>query len=239
MSLLVFYIMTLIFSTSCSDEMKIEVKGAALSEQNSLEVISLELTDGSGVNESATETNLSWSSYAAPEEELKLMSDVSYKIAYKAGSLAPKDCSSDTLIEEITGNSHRVSNLVESDTYSFRVCALDSKGEELASGTQTVKFKSWQLEVTTSTANEILAIGLDSASPFVVDWGDNSRNVYNLSASNKLVEHRYASAGVYTLKLRGKASRINFDNPKARTKITKILSKVQGIGGITSFEASF
>ncbi len=159
------YLISIIFLSSCSDGMKIEVKGitSVFTERNSLEVMSLELTDGSGVNESATETTLSWSEYVSPEEELNLSSIVSYQLAYKAGRIAPKDCSSDNIIKsaDISGISHTVTNLVESDTYSFRVCALDKEAKEVAVGTQTVKFESWELEVTTLSANEVFAIGFD------------------------------------------------------------------------------
>ena len=60
----------------------------------------------------------------------------------------------------------------------------------------------------------------------VVDWGDDSRETITESGSDLSKTHSYLNAGVYTLKIRGKAKRINFFNTKAQDKVTRIISKV-------------
>ena len=54
-----------------------------------------------------------------------------YRIAYKAGIVAPADCNTSgagiTLIAEgdITGTSHQVTGLTTTETYSFRLCSIN------------------------------------------------------------------------------------------------------------------
>ena len=112
-------------------------------------------TNGSGVNQNGTETTLTWESGGE--------ATVGYQIAYKAGSTAPEDCSSDNIItsSEISGTSHTVKDLTESVQYSFRICALNG-ASELSSGVElTVNFVAWELEVTTVSENEVFEIHLD------------------------------------------------------------------------------
>ena len=90
----------------------------------------------------------------------------------------------------------------------------------------------WELEVTTTDINQNMTIGLDNPENIHIIWGDGKEDTTNLT-------HIYSEVGVYTLRIRGHASRIHFDNADAQVRLTKILSVVQGIDGITSFNNTF
>ena len=191
-------------------------------------------TDGSGPNESGTESLLTWTSGGGTTS--------GFKIAHVPGNTAPPDCSSGTTT---SGNSFSVTGLTASDVYSFRVCATNSNPTpDVSTGaTLTVNLHSWEIEVTTNTTSEQMGIGIDNGTDIAIDWGDGLRDTSNFSGSNtsnqSSITHTYSTAGTYTLKIRGNATRINFYNPEAVGKITKVLSVVQGISGLTSFQYTF
>ena len=93
----------------------------------------------------------------------------------------------------------------------------------------------WELEVTTTSSSQNMTIQMDGPVNLTVDWGDGIEEATSLTS----LTHTYASAGVYTLRIGGQASRIHFDNPDAQARLTGILSVVQAISGLTSFENTF
>jgi len=189
--------------------------------------------DGSGPNENSTSTTLSWVTGGE--------STTGFKISYGPGDTPPPDCSSGTVIDEvsITGTSHSLTNLTASDQYSFRVCALNDLGEESTGSTLTVDFASLDLEVTTLSSNETFEIGLDEPDGLTIHWGDTSVSSHSATGEDNQVTHIYQNPGVYTVKIRGKAARINFYSDNAANKLTKLLSVVSGISDITSFRNAF
>jgi hypothetical protein len=90
-------------------------------------------------------------------------------------------------------------------------------------------------QVTTSGASETFSLNLYSPVGLVIDWGDGSDNTYNATG---LASHVYAVAGSYTVKMRGQCQRFAFFGGTP-TKVTALLSPIQGISGITSAEAMF
>ena len=97
----------------------------------------------------------------------------------------------------------------------------------------------WELEVTTTSSSQNMTIQMDGSpvNPvnLRVDWGDGIEETTILTS----LTHTYASAGVYTMRIGGEATRIYFDNPDAQARLTRILSVVKGISGLTSFENTF
>ena len=93
----------------------------------------------------------------------------------------------------------------------------------------------WELEVTTTAANQNMTIDFDGPVNMTIDWGDGTVE----TTTNTTITHTYSSAGTYTLKLQGMASRISFNNADANARLTGILSVVQGISGLTSFASTF
>ena len=85
----------------------------------------------------------------------------------------------------------------------------------------------------TSAANEITIPTSGSGYMYEVDWGDGSRST-NLTGNST---HTYASAGTYTVKIRGNFPRIYFNNEGDKEK----LLSVENWGAIawTSMEAAF
>ena len=193
-------------------------------------------TDGSGVDESGTESMLTWNSGGGTTS--------GYTIAYMMGPTAPADCNTGTIVNA-SGTSHLITGLLASDQFSFRVCAVNSNiTPDVSSGiTLTVNLQSWELEVTTISASEIMGIGFDDAVDIAIDWGDGGTDTVNSpgvnSGSTSTITHPYTTGGTYTLKIRGQAGRVNFDNPEAATRLSGILTPVIGISGITSFERTF
>lgn len=122
--------------------------------------------------------------------------------------------------------------------YKLCIIGRDSDGyiqsKEVAS-TYTWSKGVWELEVTTTAINQNMTIGFDNPVDVYIDWGDDIDEITNLTS----ITHTYSTAGVYTLKIRGKASRIHFYNDDAGERLTAILSRVRGIEGITSFENTF
>jgi len=94
---------------------------------------------------------------------------------------------------------------------------------------------TWDLEVTTTGINQNMTIGFDGPVDMTIYWGDGT----DQTTTNTSITHTYSSAGTYTLRLKGMASRISFSNADAQSRLTGILSKVQGITGITSFNHTF
>ena len=111
--------------------------------------------------------------------------------------------------------------------------------DSTATHSTVTKPDSWELEVTTTSSSQNMTIQMDGSpvNPvnLRVDWGDGIEDTTILTS----LTHTYASAGVYTMRIRGEASRIHFDNPDAQARLTRILSVVKGIYGITSFENTF
>ena len=63
MLIIAVHLFILVFTNSCDSKLKIKRLNDGRTDkvtQRSHETVSLELTDGSGVNDSGTETNLSW-----------------------------------------------------------------------------------------------------------------------------------------------------------------------------------
>ena len=63
MLIIAVHLFILVFTNSCDSKLKIKRLNDSRTNkvtQSSHETVSLELTDGSGVNDSGTETNLSW-----------------------------------------------------------------------------------------------------------------------------------------------------------------------------------
>ena len=197
------------------------------------------VTGLAGTDHEGTSSTLSWTSGGG--------STADYRISYQTGGTAPIDCSSGTAISEgaITGTSHQITGLTSANTYSFRVCAINSDGTPgVASGSVvTVNLKAWEFEVTTSGAGETMGIGFDNAVNVIVDWGDGNLETVNSGGVNtdstSTVTHVYTTAGTYNISIRGQTTRVNFYNSYAQTRLTKILSVVQGISGLTSFRYTF
>ena len=93
----------------------------------------------------------------------------------------------------------------------------------------------WKLEVTTTDINQNMTIDLMNPVDIYIDWGDSNTETTNLIS----ITHSYSTVGVYTLKIRGQASRIYFTSPEAKQRLTRILTPVQGINGINSFAYTF
>ena len=94
---------------------------------------------------------------------------------------------------------------------------------------------AWLLRVSPTSANPTMTVDLENPVDVVIDWGEGAPMTYNTSPA----EHTYAIPGTYTLSIRGRASRIGFNNPNAQAILTGILSPVRGIRGLTSFENTF
>ena len=95
---------------------------------------------------------------------------------------------------------------------------------------------AWQLQINMSTTG-IYTIVLSGATNLLVNWGDStSTNV----TGTKTITNTYNTTGLYTLALSGAASQIQSGNSTAtRARLYKILTVVQGISGLTSFNNTF
>ena len=93
----------------------------------------------------------------------------------------------------------------------------------------------WELEVTTTSPSQNMTIEMGGPVDLTIDWGDSMRE----TTSSTSITHTYTETGVYILRISGEASIIRFDNPDAQARLTRILSVVQGISGLTSFYYTF
>lgn len=96
---------------------------------------------------------------------------------------------------------------------------------------------SWDLEITTTNANELFSIWPTTASGLSITWGDGS--VSNYTGSDR-VDHYYVATGTNTLSITGSVTRLRFghDTPTRRV-LTKSLSRIRSTTGFTSFETTF
>ena len=86
----------------------------------------------------------------------------------------------------------------------------------------------------TTTGADLIGISYADAVNLIIDWGDSTSTTCNGSST---ANHTYADAGVYTLTMKGQCSNFRFlTNP---TKLTKILSPIQGLNVTGSFFQTF
>ena len=95
---------------------------------------------------------------------------------------------------------------------------------------------AWLIEVTTTTTPQDFKVGFTAPNPLNVIWGDGTSSVFT---SEGIQTHSYATPGKYVVRLSGSVALINFYTSATPTLVSKILSPVRGIKGITSFNSTF
>ncbi len=97
----------------------------------------------------------------------------------------------------------------------------------------------WQVEIQTTAINQPFTVRVVNGNPLKIEWGDGAvSNIVNTTLAT--FSHTYATAGVYTVSLSGEASNIRFGHDAAtRGRLKKLLTVVQGVEGLTSFEFTF
>ena len=168
-------------------------------------------------------------------------SSLTYIIAYHTSSMGSTPSAiissgASVLPPSVDIDTIKISGLNHATTYFFNIIITDLDGYQAAyMETSVTTDLPWELEVTTTSANENMTIEFDSPLDIKVDWGDGSADVVNINSKT----HTYTSPGTYTMTIEGEASRISFFTLDAETRLTEILSPVRGIGGITSFKETF
>ena len=142
---------------------------------------------------SSTQMNLSWTSGAGTTN--------GYRIAYKAGIVAPADCNTSgagiTLIAEgdITGTSHQVTGLTTTETYSFRLCSINSDPTPAQSaGVTATGTTAAFLGSASAKGKHIYASWSNGISPYVASiYSDNAcTNLMKSTGSTVEVEALFA-----------------------------------------------
>jgi hypothetical protein len=210
--------------------------------------INIVATDGSGPDQNGTESIISWTAQGSTTS--------GHQIAYKTGTIAPADCNSGTVItpDQISGNSHFIGQLFDSETYAFRICGVDSLSNITSGTTKIVNLKSWTIEISTDTSDQTIDIYVDNSDQLLIDWGDSNidKNI-SLTGLNSKQSHTYDFVGTYTVKIRGKSEKVAFNceddpddffgpcfggGPDVRW-LKKVKTKIQGISGIKNMESVF
>ena len=122
------------------------------------------------------------------------------------------------------------SSSIDSSSSSSSSSSIDSSSSSSSSSFDNRS----NFEITTILGSTTVGIEYDSASSLRIDWGDGSYDIVN-GSSEKI--HDYIIAETFTLTLQGACTRFRFlTNP---SRLTAILSPIQGITGLTSFNSSF
>lgn len=95
---------------------------------------------------------------------------------------------------------------------------------------------AWQIEVTTTASPQDFSVSLTSPNTLSVDWGDGGAQDNYTSSGTKT--HSYATSGVYTQRFSGSAAQISF-NAGTPHLVTRILSPVVNVSGLSSFSSTF
>lgn len=148
---------------------------------------------------------------------------------YGAGELTSPWSEVETVPKPLVATSNQIYYSLATPTnnqFFFRVDELADSGDT----------NSFQLEVTTTNSPQDFICRFLDPGTLHVDWGDGSSDDFNSSITNT---HRYAAAGVYTIRLSGHVHLIDlfvYPDPGIGTPklVSAIKTPVRGITGLNS-----
>ena len=122
--------------------------------------------------------------------------------------------------------------------YEQYVSNYESSSSSSGTGVPTGPFK---LEATIASPGQSLRLYYADAVNFTVDWGDGNVDVVQDGTFLSYIEHVYSNSGVYTINLSGQTSWFSINDPEESDPyiITKILTPVIGITGLTNLNSAF
>jgi hypothetical protein len=152
----------------------------------------------------------------------------SYRL-YGTGALGRPWSEVETVPKPLVATSNRLFYALDMPTnrvFFYRVAELSDSSDT----------NNFQIEVTTTISPQNFICRFVNPGTLHVDWGDASTNVYNATVN---ATHTYATAGVYTIRMRGVVNLIDlfiYPDPGLGTPklVSAIKTPIRGITGLNS-----